>query len=507
MPWFCCMDRGALQSGSALKSNGGLVAIAVFAATGLTMYLAYLASPSSLWLMMATAIFLVSRNSANPLVKALAKTTFPFLWGLGAVAALQIYFHFYGVQTTRLHALEATLLELKDEVPAWTDFAWWQFCGIIFLLLAMHLAIPRFSPVKRFLWTTKLLGNIGAVLATMACFTFFGHQAAVQPLGVAQGKLVAEIAEARDKNWRDSVHVLATEAMAQELTRMDAPAQAALLKNAVLLARWPSAAGTMPPEVDSRIADAFRTRLYEQLPMLQLSIDAPPTESRPATTAELFAQRTAEQQRKNELRHEQDKARAALEAVVSRLINGLTDAPANLVKALISNLLEGDSSFLAEHVTAFASKTASAFFDKLRKPLIDKIVDIGMRRWQIFGSKPASEMMATEVSSQARDMSLKEAGRWVSFALRANSPVMLDYARREIQIAVNLALASAIRAAQLESQFQAEVEQALTQVEQTRRQIQLNQAADAERQEAGKRTDRFADRAKDAVERPIIRGR
>lgn len=460
-----------------------IVAIVFLVTAGFVIYLYSLAWPSSLWLTFAVVVWLLTRKSKLPLFTALAKATFPFLWGLSAVVMLQIYFNLHGIETYQLHALEATLLEVKDTVPAWTDFAWWQFCTIIAVLFSLHLTFLRYTPLKHFLWTIKLLSKVGAVLGTLACFTFFGQQAASQPVHKAEAKLVVQIANLRDQNWRDSIHVLATQAVTEQFSRMDAETRRALIKNAQLLTQRPVLNNSadqlrradMQRQANQLLKNLLALHLKEAVPVPEVSIEVPAAEPPHKQNAELFERLSTERRQKAKIETEHDEARAALDAVVSRITNGLTEPAIDLVKGLAEYFLGGYSNFLVERVKTISSKTTSAYFDKLRKPLIDHLVDYGMRCWEPLRAKRPREI-AHELMLKARVWSLKEAAELISEAKQEGSRMKLEHAKEKVEIAREITSDRQSGALSSGDAFEGKITRLLAQIDAAQKPVSLAEA-------------------------------
>lgn len=392
------------------------------------------------------------------------------------MALLQIYFNLHDIETVQLHALEATLLEIKDTIPAWIDFAWWQFCMIITVLFTMHLTFPRFTPVKHFLWTTKLLGRFIAVLGALACFTFFGQQAALQPLHNAEAKLVKQIAVLREENWRESIHVLATQAVTEQFSRMDIETRRTLIENAQLLTLRTNLHSLSIEDQIRRVNIQFEANkllenflflhLVEVMPALEVSIEVEVPASEPLYRkyGELFERLGAEIRQKAKIKAEQDEARAALDAVISEITNGLTNPAIDLVKLLAGSFLEGYSDFLVERVKTISSKTASAYLDKLNKPLINDLVDYGMRCWEPLRAKRPQELVR-ELMLKARAWSIKRVRVLISKAKQNGSRKMLNAAKEEIEIAREIESALQVGATSQDDAFKGEITRLLAQID------------------------------------------
>lgn len=414
--------------------------------------------PLSLWLTFTVTIWGFTRKSNHPLLKSIAKTAFPFLWGIAAVMLLQIYLNSIEIEAFELHAIEVILLELKDRLPAWTDFKFWQLCLIIALLLGINILFPRLAAVKHFFWATKLLSNIAAIFASMTCFTFFSSEVISQPTINAERKLIAQIADLRDKRWRESLHVLAIHAVTEQFSEMNGPTQAALRATAQSLTQRPNRDKSSPQVLEATNIKMKRhllelnydtDELLEEFLKLRLKNDLslPPLPSETFTSendhssfdkinkmADLFRIRSTEISREAEIKAEEQEARAALDAVLSDVTNGLATPAKNLIKNLASNFLAEYSGFLISQVSSIASATASAYIDRLRKPLINHLVNYGMRSWEPLRTKNPLEL-AHEVMSRARDACVNTATELLSEAKEKSSTESLKLATKFLSLA------------------------------------------------------------------------
>jgi hypothetical protein len=396
----------------AIRTGGCLYQIFWLSVLGFAIMVIALSWPVSGWLGGLLVVLWLLGRRENPWTKSARKVLQPIIWALCVLAVLQFIYNasLPEEHATTIAEIEGYIADLATALPKWLKLPWWGVCFLLVIVMLLNALKPQAKLVSKFLKGKKILSRVAAVLATLACFSFFAPETFRPHIVATRTKIRARmVALEKEKAAAKAQHVVLNRfrVVMEQLSHLqrahlianfqvitaisrEAPAARAVALN-LANSHW-NALTPVPAEVDlpnsvlkssQPLPDKIQTVSYSTLQRYE---------------KELALQHAANSEFEK-----------GLKRVFAETVGAATDSLKDIAFEYIGALIGLESNELLHQTQRYFDLVADTYFDKVKDPLIDKAVARLRTVWENLGENNMAVDETLSVAIQTRNAATNEA--------------------------------------------------------------------------------------------------